>query len=168
MFWIYGLPIPPSANSLYETNVNKKWVKRNGSPFLKVSTSKRCSDELKVFKTRCELFKRQHSEKFNQFSLQCMNWVNQGYVLRMDSYCIFEHSRIWTKDNKPKQLDADNRRKALQDAVFELLNIDDKHVFCGNIEKATCDNKDLECSIIKISPVMAKNLSDIKKLMASL
>lgn len=167
MVWITGLPLPPSANSMYDINVNKKWIKRNGKPFLKTSTGKRKSAELITFQTRCELFKRQHTQSIEKISKMCHEWIQQGFMIGMDSYCIFQYDRIWSKDRKPLNLDADNRRKALQDAIFALLGIDDRYVFCGNIEKVTCIDKDLECSIVRLRPVKAQTIEQIKALMGS-
>jgi hypothetical protein len=163
MIWIVGLPLPPSANTMYETNVHKRWIKRSGKAVCKVKTSRRKSDRLITFQTKCQLFKMRHRVELEEYKQTLLSWIKDGNVIVMDSYCVFEQQRIWTKDGNPKQIDADNFRKALQDMVFNILGIDDKYCFRGNIEKVTCIDKDLECSIVGLRPAKPRTLEQIKQ-----
>lgn len=157
--------MPPSANEIYETNVTKVWKqKKGGGKYLGFKTSRRRADCLIEFQLKCQSFKNCNLENFRRIQKQCIEWINQGYVLRLDSFFVFENSRVWTKAGHPQQMDADNRRKPLQDAVTNLIGIDDKWVFSGNIEKATCDSKEYEQCIARITPTNCRSLNQIKAL----
>lgn len=164
MIWIEKLPIPPSANEMYETNVYKKrkFSKKTGREYMGVGTSKRKSDVLIHFQLLCTSFKNQHLNQIKIIREQCLGWISKGYVLRVDTWFAFEHSRLWTKDGQPQMLDADNRRKALQDGLANILDIDDKWIFSGMIEKVTCDSKEYEQCVIKIIPVKCRTLTEIR------
>ncbi len=163
--WLDNLPIPPSANTMYDTTV-RKVKKRNkaGKIYQGVITGKKCSLELEHFKLRCRSFKNVNHVLISQMRLQCLEWIKQGYILRVDTWFGFEHSRIWTKDGQPQRIDSDNRRKPMQDGLAEILDIDDKWFFSGNIEKVTSDSKELECGIIRIMPIKARTLKQIRLL----
>ena len=166
--WVEGLPLPPSANDMYEPTTHKKWkVNRAGQKYLGVRVGRRASDELKAFQLKCLSHKNSKLDFFRIIRTQCLEWIKQGYLLRVDTWVAFEHSRLWTLDGQPKQLDADNRRKPLQDSLASILNIDDKWFFAGNIEKVTCRSKDLEQSVVRIQPHKARTLDDIKFLRSS-
>lgn len=128
-------------------------------------TSRRKSDSLKLFQEKCLIYKKSHPQRLDKIRAECLKWIQAGYVLRVDTYFAFEHSRLWTEKMRPQQLDADNRRKPMQDEVGKLLEIDDKYFFSGFIEKVSCINKDFECSIVKISPVLARGLGQIVEMM---
>ena len=164
--WIQLPFLPPSANEMYETNVirvNK--IGKNGKPYQGFKTSKRKAEILTTFQIKSASFKNKHFNEVQKIRPEIMNWVGQGYMLRVDTWFAFERGRIWTKDRNPQSLDADNRRKPMQDALASILGIDDKWFFSGNVEKVTCIEKESECSIIRIVPVKARTLADIKNLM---
>ena len=154
MIIIKNFPFPPSANEMYATNVHKF---KSGA----IRTSKRRSKILEFFYEQCDLFEKINKKNIDAIKAQLNKWIAQGQVLGMDCYVVVEHSRVWTKDGNPQQFDADNRRKALQDGICEILGIDDKYVFRGITEKVTCNRKDSECSIIKIYPMQGKSLQNL-------
>lgn len=164
MIWVNNLPIPPSANTMYETNVSKKWKHGKNGKYMGFVTSKRRSDELVHFQKSCQSFKNVNHKALEFIRSECLRWIKMGFVLRLDTYFAFENSRIWTKAGQPKGLDADNRRKALQDGVCSILDIDDKWIFSGIIEKVTCDSEDQEQCLIRISPIKHRTLQEIKNL----
>lgn len=165
MIFIENLPIPPSANDMYEPNVHrKKKLNKAGKEYLAVKVLRRRSAEYETFLLRLQSFKNVNLHNMTKIRTELLKWIGQGYVLRVDTWYAFEHSRLWDKNGQPKPLDADNRRKAMQDGLSKILDIDDKWFFSGNIEKVSCDSKDLECSIIRITPVRARTLQEIKAL----
>lgn len=166
MLWIEKLPLPPSANEMYETRAfrKKKISKKTGDIYTGIVTSKYKSDSLTIFQLQCKDFRNRNLSKVYQIREILMKWISQGFVLRVDSWFAFEHSRIWTKDGQPQVLDADNRRKALQDGLATILDIDDKWFFSGNVEKVTTTSKDYEQCLIRITPVKARTLQEIQNL----
>lgn len=160
MIVISNFPFPPSVNEMYETNVHKAYANGSGVRNIRVKTSRRRSRVCNAFYATVEKFNNLNRRNLDRIALQVKMWIKDGHAIGLDCYVLVEHSRIWTKDGMPKSFDADNRRKALQDAVCELLGIDDKWVFCGNTEKVACQSKDSECAVIKIYPVTPKSLKN--------
>jgi Holliday junction resolvase RusA-like endonuclease len=81
----------------------------------------------------------------------------------VDNYFALEDSRLWTVNNLPQQIDADNRLKPCRDALSTLLGIDDKHFFSGYFEKVSTNSKELECSAIRISLMTPRSLQDLRE-----
>ena len=158
MIVIRNFPFPPSANEMYATNVHK-YKKPDGK--MGVKTSQRRSEVLENFYTQCDLFEKINKKNMDLIRSQIEKWIGQGRMLGMDCYVVVEYDRVITKDGKPHQFDADNRRKALQDGICSILGIDDKYVFRGITEKVTCNRKDSECAIIKIYPMTPLNIMNL-------
>lgn len=165
MIWINSLPVPPSANDMYETT-GRIVTKRNksGKIYTGVKTGRYGSKELEHFKKQCKSFYDLNKVKIDEISLILQDWINQGMVLRLDCYVALERARVWTLDNKAKQIDADNRRKALQDAISSMLNINDKWIFSGIMEKVTCENKPDEQCFLCFTPMKPRTINDIRSL----
>lgn len=150
---------------MYETTgravikVNKK-----GKQYQGVKTSRYASPELTHFKKQCTSFYNLNFKVIDSISSKIKEWIAQGYVIRLDAYVSFERSRIFTLDNNPKQIDADNRRKALQDSLSEMLGIDDKMIFSGIMEKVTCESKQDEQCVVNFTPMKPRTLNEIKSL----
>lgn len=162
MIWLKGLPVPPSANSMYLTNVHKKWkTNKKGAQYMGVGTSKRKSNELVTFQTKCLSYRNSLIQNNSRIFQIIKKYIDEGFTLRVDTFIAIEHERIWTKDNTPHQIDADNRRKALQDGLSMIIGVDDKYIFSGNIEKVTCVNKEFEQCLIRITPFRARTLDNI-------
>lgn len=166
-FWIKNLPIPPSANKMYEPTAHKQWkVGKSGKRYLGVNVGRRASDELILFQKKCEQFKLINQNNLVRICTDLYGLMESGYVFRVDTWYSFEKSRIFTKDGRPKQIDSDNRRKPMQDGLALILGIDDKWFFSGNTEKVYCNSKEEECSIIRIIPVKARSAAEILNLSA--
>lgn len=163
MIWI-DLPLPPSANEMYETSVVRiRKTNKHGKSYQGFKTGKRKADCLQEFQLKCRSLKNANAKAVKTIKEQCKFWIQSGYVLKVDSWFAFTYDRIWTKDGNPKKLDADNRRKALQDGLSIILDIDDCHFFSGIVEKVTCATKELQCSVIRISPIRPQTLDEIRK-----
>jgi len=61
--------------------------------------------------------------------------INQGLVLKVDCYFIFERSSIYTKKNTVKKTDHHNRIKAALDGLSKAIGIDDSYFFTVNAHK---------------------------------
>ena len=162
MLWIKGFPLGPSANELYEPNVRRY---RNAKGKVSVSVSGyRRSKKLDDYHKRCQLFQQMNSNFIKSVSENCKQWINEGHVLRVDTYHVFHVERVWTKAGKPQVIDANNRVKACLDAIATLLGIDDRYFFDGDCGKVTCNQKDSECAIIKISPMRPMTIETLNKM----
>lgn len=130
---IQNFPLPPSENQLY----------RNLPRVGRVATQ-----ELKNYRRECEFWGLANkSVRENFFYLM---EENPQLVLKVDFYFVFKRERLWTKDNRPKKLDASNRVKAAADQLAKFFGIDDKCFFSVSAEKVSGEN---ECCIIFITPI---------------
>jgi hypothetical protein len=59
-------------------------------------------------------------------------------LLRVDRYFALPAARIFTKDGTAQKLDASNRVKAFDDALADILQLDDRWFFSGTAEKVLC------------------------------
>lgn len=165
ILWINNIPIPPSVNDMYETTGRAvKKINKNGKIYTGVKTSRYGSKELQHFKAKCKSFYNLNYEKIDAIAATINGWIDQGYVIKFNSYACFERSRLWTLDNKAKQIDADNRKKGLQDSIADMLKINDKYFFSGIMEKVSCDLKEEEQCIVSFEPMRARTMNDIKTL----
>lgn len=55
--------------------------------------------------------------------------------LRVDRYFVFPPHEIFTKKDTVKMMDTTNRIKAFDDAIANLLQIDDRYFFAGDTQK---------------------------------
>lgn len=139
-------------------------INKQGKQYQGVKTSRYASPELGHFKKQCTSFYNLNFKIIDSISLKLKEWISQGYVIRMDSFVAFEHSRVWTLEKTPQRIDADNRRKALQDSISDMLGIDDKFIFSGIMEKVSCEIKEDEQCIVNFTPMKPRTLNDIKSL----
>lgn len=157
MITINNFPFPPSVNNMYESHIKYVTTKK-GRKIPK--TYRRRSVELEAFYEKCYLFKAQNRANFDIIINQVNNWISSGKVLKLDITLIVEQSRIFTQKGIPKQFDSDNRIKGSSDGLSKILGIDDKYIFSVSIEKVSCDRKESECAIIKISNISPKFLEN--------
>lgn len=138
---IQNYPLPPSENQIYRN------VPRVG----RVATQ-----ELKDYKRSCAFWgmaNKQYKQIFWELAQEYPN-----HVLKVDAYIVLKHERIWTKDGRPKKLDASNRLKALHDQLAEYLGIDDKAFFNVSAEKISGEQ---ECAVLLISWVRPMNVVEL-------
>lgn len=109
----------------------------------------RCvSKELTAYKKQCAFWAMANSrikQAFYDFIKE-----EQAETFKIDFYFTFKHERLWTKDGRPKRLDASNFIKTTEDQLCEFLGIDDKLFFNISAEKIEGEN---ECCIILISAI---------------
>jgi Endodeoxyribonuclease RusA len=157
MVWITNFP-------LYEPNVRR--FSANGKQRVSVSGYRK-SKALADYHKLVDLFCKKNESKIQEIKLKCQAWIAEGKMLRVDTYHVFDSDRIWTKDGKPKKIDANNRVKACLDAVSTMIDIDDKYFFDGDCAKIISTQKESECAIIRISPVKPQTLDQLRiKIMA--
>ena len=152
------LPMPPTANTMYETTVNRYYDKKGK---LRFKTGKMKSDDLEKFQQDCTVFKLQNQERVKTIEMIMVGLIEQGYIFRLDSFFSFKKDRVLCKKGNPKRLDADNRRKALQDGVSKIFGIDDKYFFSGNAEKIICDKNEQQGTIIRITATKVRTHDEV-------
>lgn len=161
--WFNGFPLAPSVNETLRPSAMRKVSRRTGKQFwggIMTPTAK-----AKNFKNECIAWELQNRAAVETTRRICNAWLDAGFQLKVDVYPVFHVERVFTVNKKVLQLDADNRGKPTKDGVAKILGIDDKHFFSGDCEKVTTATKDLECAIIRISPMKARTREQILAMM---
>lgn len=140
---IPDFPLPPSMNELYS---NVPGVGRVATKELKEYRNTVAKWSFANAKYR-QLFEKIRDEEWND-----------AQIFKIDTYFIFKHSRIWTKDNKPKRLDASNRIKACHDYLCDFLGIDDKQIWNCSVEKVSGEKEGVIVLISPITPMTSVEL----------
>lgn len=114
------LSLPPGANHLHPTNFKTK--------------RRYTSNEYDFFKRKTEEYK-----KLNRLQLQPFqdDFYQNPRPLEIERIYYFSHSRIWTKLGRPKKIDTSNFIKALDDAIADIIGLDDSYFFKGSEVKKT-------------------------------
>ena len=139
-----GLPFPPSSNNCYVTA-----PPRAGQKF----GLRFASDELKTFQRACGDYKKHHWLGVADSLDLIQGWRREGSLL---GWCLFLNchwSRCFTKDNRVKKFDGNNRTKAIEDEVFgTFYGINDSEVFRGSwIKKVTeADSESVAMMIYRV------------------
>jgi hypothetical protein len=161
--WFNGFPLAPSVNETLRPRAMSKISRKTGKQFwggVMTTTAK-----AKDFKVQCQIWRLQNKMAVERAAQVCQSWIDAGGQLKVDVFAVFHVERVFTVNKKILQLDADNRGKPTKDGVARILGIDDKHFFSGDCEKVTTATKDLECAIIRISPMKARTREQIVAMM---
>ncbi len=169
MIWLMNFPLPPSVNDYLmpvagKLKMNKKGKLYRAGHFVKTPVHIE-------YRKLCNLWVLQHKRAFDEIQNHLLGRVHvarekkQRIAFRVDHYFAFEESRIWTVNNLPERIDADNRVKPCRDAIADMLGIDDKYFFSGFFEKVSTNSKDSECTAIRISQMVPRTLQDLKQQM---
>jgi len=129
---IQNFPLPPSENALFATNFKTK--------------RRFPTKDYGLYKEGCRqwgIVNSKYSALFRK-----MQKENPGKMVKVDVYYVLKYERIFTKDGRPKRLDASNRNKAFQDELSKFLNIDDCTIFNLACEKVSGEK---ECCVVMIS-----------------
>lgn len=156
MFWITDFPLPPSVNSYLMPVAGKTKfsarTKRHYTQGRLVKTKEHIDYEKRA--TYWILENREQVERIKEkifFAHKASENDGLPFVLKVDLYFCFEHSRVLTVNNKIMQRDVDNFAKPAVDQLKKVFGIDDKHIFFLHLEKITAKNKDEECVIVRVS-----------------
>ena len=98
--------------------------------------------DARAFDKELELYKKNGSFRFKKHHIDYLHEVlNQNPLsgLVVNCYFVFPKSKVISKANTIKKLDANNRLKSTLDAVSYLTEIDDSRFFTGICEKVICN-----------------------------
>jgi Holliday junction resolvase RusA-like endonuclease len=144
------LPISPSVNRCFQSVMR-------GRHSTIIATK-----EFRTFKMEMVLYHGKRTQEFKQAKEIVNQWLEDGFVLRFDLIFILPKDRLFTKTktakNKFKRIDADNRIKPMQDAVSEMLAIDDSNFFESKSVKMI-GNK--ECMNVTIQKATIKTIEGL-------
>lgn len=143
-----------------------KW--RDGKPKAKGKMVK--TYEHKDYESACVLWELGHMKGVNilreEIRLRSVELKKkkENLILKVQMFAVFRKERIFTKENDIQRLDADNRCKLAQDKFFQILNLDDKHVFRNEIEKVPGDSDYMIIQIKEHLPMTEEVLKGILRL----
>lgn len=171
MIWIVNFPLPPSVND-YLMPVAGGWsVNKKGRKYQKGRWVK--TEPHKLYMQRCHEWKLLNGEAWYKIRAELKAQVlkarqeRRRVAFQVDTYFAFHDERIWTVNNIPERLDADNRLKPCRDALADILEIDDKYFFSGFFEKVSTKTKEEECTYMRITPMIPRTLESIKKMITA-
>lgn len=125
MITLTDLPFPPTVNNLYIT----------------LRSGKRApSGEYQKFRRRVKKWVELHGElllgssQFKELS-NLMQMQHYRAKLQLDLTFFCNTTKIICKDGRTKRFDTSNRVKAIEDAISDIIKIDDKHVWRLTAEK---------------------------------
>lgn len=137
-----NLPMPPQANNCYPGT-----FRRFSSP------------ELKQYKRTMGEWRLEHLQMVNLAKRELRSRLQK--FIRVDRYFIFKPSRIFSLKHEPKKLDASNRVKCLDDALAEILQIDDKYFSSGIAEKVIGLESDADRVLVVLTTVDLRREQDL-------
>jgi hypothetical protein len=122
------LPIPPALNNQYVNNP------KTGGRFP--------SRELKDFKKAVEVWRLENLKLVASAKAALIARVpTQQKPIRIDRYFAFRGGRLIALNGLPKRMDVSNRVKGIDDAIADVLGIDDCWFFGGSEEKVMVDSE---------------------------
>lgn len=135
LFTFKKFPMPPSANKLY-TEAHHFNPKMRGR--VKSRALKEYEAQVKIWMYR--------NVPALELARMALAGLKAGEALHIDRMFYFEPSAILTKTGKPKRNDTSNRIKALDDALTQLLWIDDCFFWSGSENKVPSNENHVEIS----------------------
>lgn len=149
-YLLTNYPFPPSLNKSYPTN-------RMGRRFP--------SQELTKFKNAAKLYAI--SQDLAALVSDCTRVVkDEDVFIKVDLLFSIPKSAMFTKDQRVKKLDVDNRIKAVFDSISDLIQVDDRHFQVGSAMKCYNESKDDYWVDIKIDyvPIEEHKLAKVSHL----
>ena len=110
--YILKFPMPPSVNQSL-MSVRGRLIKTNVA---------------RMFDGHVQKFKLLNHHKLETLNQILKQKIEEGYVIRVDTFFVFHSTRIIGKKYQVKTLDANNRIKAALDGLVKCLtDVDEKH-----------------------------------------
>ncbi len=136
---IRDFPLPPSSNSLYRNIKNGRAGQLGRAK----------TEKYKLYCDDVAMWAIVHGKTLKRTRSEVNDLLLIHKTLQIDAtFCIAE-SRCYSKDGKIKKIDTFNHIKALHDQLSEVLWVDDRFFWDGNVRRQPCDKKS-ERVIIRI------------------
>jgi Holliday junction resolvase RusA-like endonuclease len=121
-----GFPMPPSVNNLY-ISMGRRRVK---------------APSYRAFERQVLQWMMLHAQELD-LARKLSTMTGPQRFIHIDAVFFMHRSRILCKDGRPKKNDTANRIKALDDALAQILGIDDCYFWSGSYDKAAVDDESL-------------------------
>lgn len=127
-FVLSGLPMPPSSNHQYAA----RGFKQGNFVLAKIAPT----GELNTYTDKIYAgWAAENVVAITRAREFIRNRMMTGEMVRIDRFCCFPHTDMWTQKSVPKKMDGTNRVKALDDCLAESLKIDDSYFWASYVEK---------------------------------
>lgn len=135
MIILHEMPMPPTGNHRLMP-VNGRLIK---------------TKECRLFDQACQVWMIRQRSALYDYRRTAKEWIDTGFLIRVEFRFFFPKTKILNKDGHPKKIDATNRLKDSEDAVSEVIDIDDKFFTDGSWVKMPWD-KSYECFTAVLTP----------------
>lgn len=164
IFWLNGFPLPPSVNLHLIPVAGKPQFTANGK--VRRPTRMIKSPQHRRYAKDCEDWHQMNIPSIDLMREEILEYKSKckmnEFALRIECYFVFHEEQMWSKNHAP---DADNRLKPCLDQVKKILDLDDVLYFASISEKVYASQKESECSIIRISPMVPRSQKQILEIM---
>jgi Holliday junction resolvase RusA-like endonuclease len=133
--------MPVSSNSQYKSFMSSNGKIRHAA-----------SEGLRKFKSDMNAYWWRHQTELSQYREIFKNWVANRLYLDVHCLFLFEESKVFTKDGRPKKMDTSNRLKAIHDCLADYLQIDDCYFFRISAEKWFANDRHTATVDVHIKP----------------
>jgi len=134
MIHLNEIPMPPTAN--------KRLIVANGR-LIK-------SSECRAFDKAVQIWMIRQKSKLFEDRRKAKEWIDTCFMLKVDFCFYWPKTKLISKDGMPKKLDDSNRLKDAEDAVSEIIGIDDKWFIDKTLKKIPW-NKEYEAFSATVS-----------------
>lgn len=135
MIILHEMPMPPTGNHRLMP-VNGRLIK---------------TKECRAFDQACQVWMIRQRSALYEFRRTAKNWIDNGLLIRVEFRFFFPKTKLITKDGHPKKLDDSNRLKDSEDAVSDVIDVDDKFFVDKQLFKIPWD-KSYECFTAVLTP----------------
>lgn len=119
-----SIPMPPTANH--------RLIPANGR-LIK-------SNEARLYDKAVQVWMIRQKSALFEYRRKAKELIDHGYCLEVNFQFIWPKEKLITKDGMPKRIDTSNRLKDAEDAVSDILEIDDKFFIKKTLEKIPWPN----------------------------
>lgn len=134
MIILNEIPMPPTANKRL-IPVNGRLIKSN---------------DCRAFDKSVQVWMIRQKSKLFEDRRKAKEWIGTGFMIKVDFVFYWPKIKLMSKDGLPKKLDDSNRLKDAEDAVSEIIGIDDKWFVDKTLKKVPW-NKEYEAFSATVS-----------------
>lgn len=109
------------------------------------------SHESRVFDKAISIYMIRLGSGLFEYRRLAKQWIDTGFCIKVEYSFNWPKEKLISKDGFPKKIDTSNRLKESEDAVSEIIGIDDKYFIESNIIKIP-KNQSYSDFSVKIMP----------------
>lgn len=95
----------------------------------------RKTEGVRAYDRAIEIWAMNQRWLINDWRKQAKKWIDVGYVIKVDYIFYFLREKVVTKDGFIQRIDKTNRLKDAEDAVSDIIGVDDMYFFDSTVKK---------------------------------